>query len=275
MTSTRSGATPGRIRHTLRALNVLLVEDNLVNQRVAQGLLQRRGHKVTVAQNGAEALDWLSREAFELVLMDLQMPVMGGIEATLAIRERERTAGGHIRIVAMTAHAMASDRERCLEAGMDGYLSKPINPTDLFNAVENGHIRETATATIDAPSDVFDRHALLYRLFGDADLMDEVIRTFLHDLPARLVSIKAAIDAGNAELLRTAAHTLKGAAGNVSATRVSEAARVLEHLAAASQTTAVEVAWHKLSSEASKFVTIMEERMSIAPPSASGVSQEA
>jgi HPt (histidine-containing phosphotransfer) domain-containing protein len=125
------------------------------------------------------------------------------------------------------------------------------------------------------PSDIFDRHALLYRLFGDVELMDEVIRTFLHDLPTRLVSIKAAIDAGNAEALRAAAHTLKGAAGNVSATRVSEAARVIEHLAAASQTTAVEVAWHKLSSEASKFVTIMEERTSIAAAATPRVSQEA
>ena len=116
--------------------NILLVEDNVVNQRVAAGLLTRRGHHVTVAQDGSEALARLEHETFDLVLMDLQMPVMGGLDATIAIRERERATRQHIRIVAMTAHAMNSDRERCLAAGMDGYLSKPIDPPMLFAVVE-------------------------------------------------------------------------------------------------------------------------------------------
>ena len=118
------------------ASRILLVEDNVVNQRVASGLLTRRGHHVTVAQDGREALARLERETFDLVLMDLQMPVMGGLEATVAIRLRERATGQHVRIVAMTAHAMNSDRERCLAAGMDGYLSKPIDPPMLFAVVE-------------------------------------------------------------------------------------------------------------------------------------------
>ena len=117
-------------------VRILLVEDNVVNQQVAAGLLTRRGHHVTVVENGHEALDRLERETFDLVLMDLQMPVMGGLDATAAIRLRERATGPHIRIVAMTAHAMTSDRERCLAAGMDGYLSKPIDPLVLFAAVE-------------------------------------------------------------------------------------------------------------------------------------------
>jgi CheY-like chemotaxis protein len=115
---------------------VLLVEDNLINQRVGAGLLTRRGHDVLVAQNGREAMTLLEDQMFDVVLMDLQMPVMGGIEATEAIREREHGSGRHTRIVAMTAHAMNSDRERCLQAGMDGYLAKPIDPRLLFAAVE-------------------------------------------------------------------------------------------------------------------------------------------
>jgi CheY-like chemotaxis protein len=121
----------------VRPLRVLLAEDNVVNQRVAVGLLTKRGHAITVANNGVEALAALDRQAFDLVLMDLQMPEMGGLDATAAIREREKGTGQHIRIVAMTAHAMSGDRERCLATGMDGYLSKPIDPTILFATLEH------------------------------------------------------------------------------------------------------------------------------------------
>ncbi|MDP3719819.1 MAG: response regulator, partial [Acidobacteriota bacterium] len=132
-----TGATGPRAR-------VLLVEDNVVNQRVAAGLLTRRGHHVTVAQNGREALERLEREAFDLVLMDLQMPVLGGLDATIALRLRERETGAHVRVVAMTAHAMSGDRERCLAAGMDGYLSKPIDPAALFAVVEQAGLSVVA-----------------------------------------------------------------------------------------------------------------------------------
>jgi two-component system sensor histidine kinase/response regulator len=120
----------------VRRRKVLLAEDNVVNQRVALGLLQRRGHDVTVVSTGVEALEALRNGAFDVVLMDVQMPVMGGFEATAAIRRAEVQTGQHLRIVAMTAHAMSGDRERCLAAGMDGYLAKPIDPAVLFAAVE-------------------------------------------------------------------------------------------------------------------------------------------
>ena len=116
---------------------ILLVEDNIVNQRVALGMLTKRGHHVTIAQDGLEALERLEAETFDIVLMDLQMPRMGGLDATMEIRRRERATGGHVRIVAMTARAMASDREQCLATGMDGYLSKPIDRAQLLEAVEN------------------------------------------------------------------------------------------------------------------------------------------
>jgi CheY-like chemotaxis protein len=116
---------------------VLLAEDNIVNQRVAVGLLTKRGHQVVVVGTGQEALDAIEREPFDVVLMDVQMPEMSGIDATAAIRRREAGSGRHLRIVAMTAHTMAGDRDECLAAGMDGYLSKPISQSALFAAVEN------------------------------------------------------------------------------------------------------------------------------------------
>jgi PAS domain S-box-containing protein len=119
-----------------RAARILVAEDNLVNQRVAAGLLTRRGHEVTVVSNGREAVAALQTGAFELVLMDVQMPDMDGFEATAAIRDWERATGRRVRIVAMTAHAMKGDKERCLAAGMDGYLSKPIDQRSLYAAVE-------------------------------------------------------------------------------------------------------------------------------------------
>jgi PAS domain S-box-containing protein len=119
-----------------RAMRVLVVEDNVVNQRVAVGLLSRRGHAVTIAPDGAEAIARLEHETYDVVLMDIQMPGMSGIEATAAIRARERASGRHVRIVAMTAHAMTGDRDRFLEAGMDGYVSKPIDSRTLFAIIE-------------------------------------------------------------------------------------------------------------------------------------------
>jgi two-component system sensor histidine kinase/response regulator len=128
-------------------LRLLLVEDGLVNQRVAVGLLEERGHTVIVANNGLEALERLAEAgegAFDVVLMDVQMPEMDGFEATAAIREGERNSATHIPIVAMTAHAMKGDRERCLDAGMDDYVSKPLRPAVLYETVERNADNENA-----------------------------------------------------------------------------------------------------------------------------------
>jgi len=239
-----------------RRSRILLVEDNVVNQRVASGLLTRRGHHVTVAQDGLEALTRLDQETFDLVLMDLQMPVMGGLDATAAIRLRERATGQHVRIVAMTAHAMNSDRERCLAAGMDGYLSKPIDPPMLFAVVEQEEDGGGVPAAIPKPV-TFDEDALRERLSGDHELMTDVIRVFLEDLPKRLGAIKSAVTARDAEALRTAAHALKGAAGNLSAGGLFEAARVLERVGAESRLDAAEAAWRQLSVEATSVIDVL------------------
>ena len=120
-----------------RSLRILLAEDNVVNQKLATSLLEKRGHSVMVATNGREALDILSGQHFDVVLMDIQMPMMGGLEATESIRDQEKQTGGHIPVIAMTAHAMKGDREKCIDAGMDGYVSKPVRPSELFEAVES------------------------------------------------------------------------------------------------------------------------------------------
>ncbi len=126
---------PTPIMDMIPPLRILLVEDNPINQKVAQRLLEKAGHHVTVANNGREALDYIGREKFALVLMDVQMPEMDGLETTVAIRENERTSGEHVPIVALTAHAMHGDRERCLEAGMDGYVTKPVVQQILFQTM--------------------------------------------------------------------------------------------------------------------------------------------
>jgi len=118
------------------SLRILLAEDNLVNQRLAMRLLEKRGHRVELASSGREAIEWLEKKRFDLILMDLQMPDMDGLEATALIREREKRDGGRTPIVALTAHTMKGDRERCLEAGMDNYINKPLDAVKFLEIVE-------------------------------------------------------------------------------------------------------------------------------------------
>jgi CheY-like chemotaxis protein len=245
-------AQPAAPPRAARSLSVLLAEDNVVNQRVAVGLLTRRGHVVTVAANGIEALRALERKKFDVVLMDVQMPEMGGLETSAAIRADERQSGGHVPIIAMTAHAMAGDRERCLAAGMDGYLPKPIDPPALFAAIEGETI-------VDAPAPAVDRAALLERLGGDEELLRDVVRLFLADCPDRLAAIRAAIDRRDADRLRVEAHTLKGAAANLSANHVAAAARALEQIGAGKNLDAVEAAWRELSGAAERARVALQE----------------
>jgi signal transduction histidine kinase/ActR/RegA family two-component response regulator len=227
-----------------RPMKVLLAEDNVVNQRVATGLLARRGHQVTVAANGREALEALARHRYDVALMDLQMPEMGGLETVSAIRARERRTGGHLRIVAMTAHAMSGDRERCLAGGMDDYLSKPLTPSLLFAAVERAPLDHAAPPPIDWVE-------MRRRLGDDPELMDDVVRLFLEDGPARLADIRAAIDRGEPAIIRATAHAMKGTAANLSAHGVVNAARALELMEAGA---AIEPAWESLAAETARAI---------------------
>jgi CheY-like chemotaxis protein len=130
----RSEVVPDK--RTVRALRILLAEDNAINQRLTLRLLEKRGHAVVAAGDGVEALEALDSDVFDLVLMDVQMPRMDGFQVTGIVREREKVTGGHLPIFAMTAHVLKGDEERCLNAGMDGYIPKPVSPKDLIAMVE-------------------------------------------------------------------------------------------------------------------------------------------
>jgi CheY-like chemotaxis protein/HPt (histidine-containing phosphotransfer) domain-containing protein len=217
------------------SLRILLAEDNPINQRFAVYLLERRGHEVVVANNGREALTALAQHPFDLVLLDVQMPEMDGLETSVAIRAREQEQGGHVPIIALTAHAMADDRERCLQAGMDAYLTKPVRPQELFEAIANLIPEGTTLAgehqEVPVASEVFDQAALLARIEGDETLLRELVGLFLEDTPQRLDRIHEAFVNNDFKKLERAAHTLKGSVGNLCAYRAYEAAKRLERLA--------------------------------------------
>jgi PAS domain S-box-containing protein len=239
-------------------LRILLAEDNVVNQRVAVGLLTRRGHDVTVAKDGRDALDAMALAPFDVVLMDVQMPGMGGIEATETIRQRERGTGQHVTIIAMTAHAMNGDRERCVAAGMDGYVSKPINPQLLFAAVE--HARPTDAAATPQPGRArFDQAALSARTLGNRQLMADVVQLFLEDCPAQVAAMIEAAQQGEGARLRDHAHALKGAAANLSAVGLFEAAAVVERLAAESRLEGAPSACRVVAAEAAELLGLLRQ----------------
>jgi signal transduction histidine kinase/CheY-like chemotaxis protein len=238
-----------------RRLHVLLAEDNVVNQRLAASVLERRGHRVTIAENGREALEALERTRFDAVLMDVQMPEIGGLEATAAIRLREHSTATHIPIVAMTAHAMKGDRERCLAAGMDEYLTKPLDSRKLCSIVESladGRAADVAAAEPAAAIGLSDR--VLARVGGDRQLLAEISRLFVDDAPGHLKRIRDALDAGDADSLRRASHALKGAAANFEAVSVVEAARALEEMGRKGDLSTSEAAWSFIQVETSRLI---------------------
>jgi len=239
-----------------RRLQVLLAEDNVVNQRLAATLLERRGHKVTIAGNGREAVAAVSAQAFDVALMDVQMPEMGGFEATAAIRAAESERGTpRLAIIAMTAHAMKGDRERCLAAGMDDYLTKPLDPRRLCALVEELAPGGRATSPGVEPDTM--PVEVLARVGGDRALLAEISRLFVEDAPRHLQRIREALDAGDSESLRRAAHGLKGAAANFDAEGVVNAARALEEMGRSGEPDAQNAAWNALTTEMEQLVTML------------------
>ncbi|MDA1137645.1 MAG: CHASE domain-containing protein [Planctomycetota bacterium] len=206
---------------SVRPLKILLAEDHVPNQTLATALLKKRGHTVTIAVNGLEAVNATDRESFDLVLMDIQMPEMDGLEATVAIREREKQTKTHLPIIAMTAHAMKGDEVRCLEAGMDGYVSKPIRPQILFEvigrlALDKGQADIEPEGDDGVPAGFIDEEKVLRTVEGDRDLLKAVTDGYFEELPELMTSIQEAIRNGDREALERAAHTLKGGVSNFS-----------------------------------------------------------
>jgi CheY-like chemotaxis protein len=234
----------------VRAARVLLAEDNAVNQRLAVRLLTKRGHHVTVAGTGREAVDAITRDLFDVVLMDIQMPDMSGLEATAEIRAREARQGGHLKIVAMTAHALKGDRERCLEAGMDGYLTKPIDRLQLFEVVEDG-LAAAVPARDGAPLDLEQVPA---RFSGDVDLFREVGQLFLDICPEQVTRLRAAMDAADCERVGLEAHTLRGSAGTLGADHIVALTREIERLAELRQVDAARAQVSQLETACDEFL---------------------
>jgi PAS domain S-box-containing protein len=222
-------------------LRILVAEDNLVNRKLVTRLLQKRGHHVDAVENGRAAVAAVAAAPapFHVLLMDLQMPEMSGFEATHAIRERERDSGVHLPIVALTAHAMAGDRERCLAAGMDGYLSKPIDVNELIATVERfgrGHANDVPPETpLTDAAVVFDEEAALAYAGGDRRLLKQVVDLFRSDSPLSFRKIDRALRSRDSEGLRMAAHSLKGAIATVGSPAGKKAAADLELMARSHQ----------------------------------------
>jgi two-component system sensor histidine kinase/response regulator len=222
-----------------KSLHILLAEDNQINQTVATSMLKKMGHSLVIAGNGNEALSLLATQTFDLVLMDIQMPEMDGLTATKKIREGEKSTHLHLPIIAMTAYALKGDSERCLEAGMDGYVSKPINIRLLEEAIA-GALRGPGGARPVTSSKARDEHATaanvipwdmgktLENLGGDEKLLHEVIEIFLIEAPKHLARLRQAIAEGNATAIEQMAHTLKGELGYLGISEVSLRAREME-----------------------------------------------
>lgn len=224
------------IREQKRGLLILLAEDNRINQVIALGFLGKYGHRIEIAKNGREAVEKVRVGNYDLVLMDVQMPEMDGLEATALIREMEKTTRCHIPIIAMTAHALKGDRERCLESGMDGYISKPIKIEQLEEAIASVmHVGNEASTPIQphpsssAPA-ALDFDQILERLGGDEGLLDEVIGIFVDQAPRHLDALRQALAQGDAKAVEATAHNLKGELGYLGITKVAQKARELEEL---------------------------------------------
>jgi two-component system sensor histidine kinase/response regulator len=202
-------------------LRILVAEDNPVNQLVVRKILEKRGHQVTLADNGRIALEALAQEAFDLVLMDIEMPEMNGIETTLAIRRKEQISGQHQPIMALTAHAMKEDAERFLAAGMDDYLSKPIEPNDLLYKIDCLVSKAVKSPTVSkvkgSGQPVMQRKIELSKALeyteGDMELLQNIIRLFLKTYPGMLAEIRQTIADNNGAGLARAAHSFKGIGG--------------------------------------------------------------
>lgn len=215
--------------------HILLAEDNEVNQLLATKMLQKRGYTVDICRSGPEVLAALERVRYDLILMDVQMPEMDGLTTTATIREREQGPGTHIPIIAMTAHAMKGDRERCLAAGMDSYVAKPLRQQQLYNVIDEV-MRDAVPA---APTDqspgstqvrAFDRAHALRQVEGDRELLQNMIDAFSRQAPRLLQDLQAGLAERNSQSVERAAHKLKSSIGNFGAAQAVEAALRLEIL---------------------------------------------
>jgi len=248
---------------TSKSLQILLAEDNQVNQKLAMRLLEKRGHHVTIASNGREALSALEKKHFDLVLMDVQMPEMDGLEATRLLREKEKSSGQHQAVVAMTALVMKGDRERCMAAGMDGYLSKPIRQQELDDVLDTYLALDRPSLFLSKPDDLPETSVcveeLLERIDGDRGFLSELLVLFLGDYPAQIQSAREAMAINDAVELQRVGHALKGALGNLAAPIASGIAGELESMGRSGNISLAGARVDELEKELKRVIQTLEE----------------
>jgi len=249
-------------RHWLRehrkCFRVLLADDSPTNRMLAMRLLESKGHQVTAVDDGDEAVAAFHRNRYDAVLMDVQMPIMDGFEATAAIREHERVNGGHIPIIALTAHAMDGDRARCLAAGMDAYVSKPFRSAELFATIEqlaDPNVGALAVADLiddddyDELGPAVDRRELLESVSGMTDVLHEIVGLVSEEVPPIASELRDAIESGDIETVAVKAHRIKGSVGSVAAKRALAAAGELEQAAGSGDDSDLRSLWATLERE--------------------------
>ena len=258
----------------LRSLRVLLAEDNLVNQQLMLRILNREGHETVVANNGREAVESSANQEFDVILMDIQMPELDGLQATAMIRNREQSGTQRIPIVALTAHAMPGDRERCLKTGMDAYVSKPIKVAKLKEVLvqllpdciveSECHGEEQLNSDMpcspnqETPSRL-DRAGLMNRIGGDTEFLTELVEMFRTNGAEQLELIRTAFESGETDALKNASHAIKGTAANIGGKQVAEVAFELEELARKNQLEGADEAIEKLSREIELLVSELQD----------------
>jgi CheY-like chemotaxis protein/HPt (histidine-containing phosphotransfer) domain-containing protein len=261
-------------RHTIRELRrgvtrILLAEDNIVNQQVALGILKKLGLTADTVANGAETIRALEIIPYDLVLMDVQMPEMDGLEATRNIRDPQSAVTNHaIPIIAMTAHAMQGDLERCIEAGMNDYLTKPVDPQTLSEVLDKWLPKEPAPVApegttsfsakkLEAP--VFDRAGMMARMMDDEVLAKEVVEAFLNDIPRQIRTLQGCLEAADAPGTERQAHTIKGACANVGGEALRAVAFEMEKAARAGDLDAINARMTELKTQFEKLKQAMEK----------------
>jgi two-component system sensor histidine kinase/response regulator len=267
---TRSAALPLPVDHATQSecrseICILLAEDNPTNQKVALHILAKLGYRADAVANGSEAIQALIKSPYDLVLMDVQMPEMDGFEATRRIRAGEASLEKRsIPIIAMTAHAMKGDHEACIQAGMDDYVTKPVNPAELAAAIQRQ--RPTPSAgnhpfpkpASPGEKKAFDRSGAMERLGGDEVLLGEILGIFVADAANQIELLGQALDQGNAMALCNRAHSLKGACGNIGACKMQETAQLIEAKANEGELQMVAALIRRLPAEFKKFQSEIE-----------------
>lgn len=243
-------------------MQILVVDDNAVNRSVAAGILEKQGHRIAMATNGREAVRMALDRSFDLILMDVQMPELDGFAATTRIRASEHGKCRRTPIVAMTARAAANDRQRCLETGMDDYVSKPVSKAKLLEVI--GRLADISPATPEAASPMaqsefdFCAQRLLETLDGDKELILRIAELFRAGTVDLLKTLREECSAGSTEGITRTAHTLRGSLGNITASHAARLAGEIEELARAGTLTGMDGRIKELCNEIDTIFTELE-----------------